>query len=1602
MNPTAIAIVGMAGRFPGARNIREFWRNLHDGVESIRDLSDRELIGAGVTPEELSSPDYVKRASILDDVSLFDASFFGLNPRDASIMDPQHRHFLECAWEALEDAGHPPHGFPGSIGVFAGSGMNSYLIHNLLANRRLLESTGMFQLKQTGNDKDVLTTRVSYQLDLRGPSINVQTACSTSLVAVHLACQSLLNHECDMALAGGVTIEIPHGRGYIYREGEILSRDGRCRAFDATSSGTVFGSGVGLVALRRLDDALEDRDSIRAVILGSAINNDGARKVGYLAPSVDGQAEVIAEALDFAGVSAGDISYVETHGTGTSVGDPIEIRALTQAFRQTSAQAGTCGLGSLKTSIGHLDAAAGVASLIKVVLALEHGQIPASLHFQSLNPHIELKGSPFFINSRLTDWPTTASPRRAGVTSLGIGGTNAHVVLEEAPQVARPVEHRPYQLLTISAKTEEACESGFAQLANHLQEHPELRLSDAAFTTQLGRQAFPYRRVHLVEDNREAVLALGRQSPKQFASGLAPKTAPTVAFMFSGQGAQYANMGREIYRNEPVFRDTLDLCARHLRPSLGIDLCRALYPSEEETGAAAEKLNQTWLTQPALFSIEYALSRWWMSLGIEPAAMVGHSIGEYVAACLAGVFTLEDALAITAFRGQLMYSQPAGSMLAVPLPCAEVALFGSLSLAAVNHPRQCVLSGPDDEIDALEKELEKQSVACRRLYTSHAFHSAMMDPILSAFEERLRSIPMRAPRIPFLSNVSGTWIKAEEATDPAYWARHLRQTVRFSDSLAELLATPNQVLLEVGPGNTLASLARQQSSSTATIFQSLPHPREKDPDLGFALHTLGQIWVAGGGVNWAALHSPDSVRRISLPTYAFDHRSFWIEPDAAQPAALIAAASALKGDTDGWFYRRGWKPAPAAPAAVRATDGWMVFADSLGLGDRIVKTLRESGVNVIRVTAGSAYRRSAKGEFTVRAGVREDYDALVADAVLCGSSPRKIVHLWSVTPETAKTPLDETLEQSFFSPLYLAQSLAGQDIANVEISLVSNRMQQVQEEAVGDPAHAMLLGPARVIPKELPGIVCRSIDVDLAKEQTKECASQIIAEMCSIPENAAVAYRRSERYIETLDRLSLADAPRRDSLERGGVYLITGGLGGLGLTIAEYLAREFGARLILLSRTALPPQEQWEAALTDSRQTETSKQMLRKLIEIQSHAAGLLVAQADVANLQQVRAAVALGRERFGKIDGVLHLAGVIEDAPLLLKSRESACRVLDPKVRGTLVLEEALRGAPLSCFVLFSSISSLFPPAGQVDYAAANAFLDAFALSRGEPVLAIDWGAWQQVGMGARSNSPIRYWTSGWRNRRVKLPTQASSPNSGSGWLPSTGSSLARHWCRGRATWKWRPLPLPAAPSGARSNSKCILPCPASLRWQRIERGTRSALARIRRKRRPGGLSLFGGCAGRRVERILHREHRALCGKTRGSGRPGGDLRALPTPDNPLRRAAPDPPGRILRLRPALALPPAFADRRARGLGRAGTEPGFCRRLFRVPHAPRAAGSGYRLRALPDRRLRVLQRPVPSGVLQADAPLPPASREAIQPHSSPDGEFGAWRSAELRSDAFR
>ena len=896
--PRGIAIIGMDGRFPGARDVETFWQNLKNGVESVSFLTDEDMVHSGIEAELLLHPNYVKARSLLDDVDLFDAEFFGFSPKEAENMDPQQRVFLETAWRALENAGYDGQKYDGAIGVFAGCYLDTYLLANLCSHREFIESllsfkrVGAFQTF-LGNDKDYLTSRVAYKLNLKGPAITVQTACSTSLVAICQACQSLLQGESDMALAGGVTITFPQKKGYLYQEGGMLSPDGHCRAFDANAQGTVFGSGIGIVVLKRLEEALADGDNIYAVIKGSALNNDGSVKVSYTAPSVDGQAEVIALAQGLADVTADTVTYIEAHGTATPLGDPIEIAGLTQAFRQSTDKKGFCAIGSLKSNIGHLDVAAGVAGVIKTTLALKHKLIPPSLHFTQPNPKIDFANSPFYVNTHLTEWKRNGVPRRAGVSSFGVGGTNAHVVLEEAPAAEPSGPSRPSQLLLLSARSSSALDSATGNLAAHLKSNPGLNLADVAFTLQNGRRDFKHRRMLVCQDPADAATALEKLDPKRVFTQSQELRDQRVVFVFPGQGAQAVNMGAELYRTESIFREEIDRCAELLRSDLGLDLRQVLYPALDQAKNAEEQLLQTRLTQPALFAVEYAMAKLWMSWGIKPAAMIGHSVGEYVAGCLAGVFTLEGALRLVAARARLVQEQPRGAMVAVRLAEKDLQLLlgPQLSIAAINSPNLCVVSGPFEAIETFEKQIEQKGIAGRRLKTSHAFHSAMMDPVIAPFTELLKQAQLKSPQVPYVSNVTGRWVTEAEATDPGYWAGHVRQAVRFADGVAEFFKDPHYVLLEVGPGQTLATLARQHPGHPAeqTILASLS--TTTGDEFRSVLATLGKLWMAGVDINWKEFYVHERRQRVPLPAYPFERKRFWVDPPKREPTSPQSVAS---------------------------------------------------------------------------------------------------------------------------------------------------------------------------------------------------------------------------------------------------------------------------------------------------------------------------------------------------------------------------------------------------------------------------------------------------------------------------------------------------------------------------------------------------------------------------------------------------------------------------------------------------------------------------------------------------------------------------------------
>ncbi|WP_394842169.1 amino acid adenylation domain-containing protein [Pendulispora brunnea] len=1291
-----VAIIGMAGRFPGAPDVRAFWRNLCAGVESIATLTDEELLAAGVDPTLVSNPHYVRARAVLDGIDRFDAGFFGFSPREAALLDPQHRLFLECVWEAFEDAGYDPERAGGRVGVYAGSSLSGYLFHRFPEGVRLESAEDMAALLAL--DKDFLTTLVSYRLNLEGPSVAVQTACSTSLVAVHLACRALLGGECDLAVAGGVSITVPQTAGFLYQEGAIGSPDGHCRAFDERAQGTVSGSGAGVVLLKRLDDALANGDSIVAVIKGSAINNDGRKKIGYTAPRVDGQARVIRDAHAAAGITADSVGYVEAHGTGTPLGDPIEIAALTQAFRASTERTGFCAIGSVKTNVGHLDAAAGITGLIKAALAVREGRIPPNLHFAAPNPAIDFERSPFRVATRLLDWEPSG-PRRAGVSAFGLGGTNAHAVLEAPPAVvqAEEAEDRA-ELLVVSARSGNGLAAVSDALAARLEDDATLRLADTAFTLQMGRRAASHRRAIVARSKAEAIAALRADRAASQAQS-AVGEAPPVVFLFSGQGSQSAGMGRELYESVPAFARAIDDCARRLEPILGLDLKRVMFYETEE-------LDRTSLTQPALFVLEHALSQLWASLGIEPEAMIGHSVGEYVAACLAGCLKLDDALGLVAARGRLMEATPAGAMLAIPASEADVQrwLGAEVSLAAVNADGQCVLSGSVSAIEQVEREAAAAGLQSRRLRGERAFHSHLMDGVLDAFRDVVARVSFSEPRVPWISNVTGTWITAAQAQDPNYWVQHLRQPVRFAEGVRALATRPDRIALEIGPGRTLTGLWQRTAAGQA--LASMPF-----------LEAAGNLWVLGAPIDFTALAGTRRGRRVSLPATPFERQRHWLEPRPRKASNAPAPARSLND----WFYAPSWKRAPAA--AVQGVDTgmhWIVLGDDGPLVTRLVATLSTASVRVTRARSGPAFAKTGAHDFVLRPSAVDDYRALAAACATNATAATHIVHAFALG-DASEGALDadaflRAQERGAASVMAAATALGA-----ARLLVLAQGLHDVTGREILHPEHAPLVGLCRTLSLEWPRLHCRLVDLESADDDA--IVQRLLAEARCAEEEPVVALRGAHRWLPTVAPIRIEEAPRGAGLRERGAYLITGGLGGIGLALAETLARTVRARLVLTGR---------------SEPTDEQRQRVHLL---EGMGAEVLVVRADVADVSAMRDVLAQARERFGPLAGLIHAAGIAGGGLLGGLTVESFVGELRAKALGALALEEALleeADAPLDFVLYCSSLTSLSGGVGRAGYAAANAFLDAFAQSLGRrtarKTLSVSLDRWRGIGMAAHA----------------------------------------------------------------------------------------------------------------------------------------------------------------------------------------------------------------------------------------------------------------------------
>jgi len=1357
---TDIAVVGLAGRFPGAPNVDAFWDNLVNGVESIREFSEEELIAAGVSPADYLSDNYVARGTVLDDAYDFEPEFFGVTRSDAEIVAPQIRLFMKTAWEALEIAGYPTEPDGNRIGVFAGCGNPNYLA----AERHVPEAQRLQRL--IGNGADFLATRTAYALGLTGPAIGIQTACSTSLVAVAHAVSAIRSGQCEMAIAGGSSCSWPMGEGYQHGAGLIYSADGHCRTFDSRASGTIFSQASGAILLRPLQDAINAGDTIHAVIKGVGVNNDGARKGGYAAPSIQGQCDVIQAALDDAEISADQIGLVEAHGTATKIGDPIEISGLKQAWQRDTQEKQFCAIGSVKANVGHADAAAGIVGLLKVILSLKNKTIPPLVNYETPNPEIVFEDSPFYVNTEAVEWKSEETTRLAAISSFGMGGTNAHLILAEgqsdtAAKEDNVAEQKPStpQLIPFSARTSESLQElveAWSQ-TNHLQEHP---LSDVAFTLQSGRKHFGRRAFAVVSDREQLAGAITGAISEEVAEDSvkeAGSDSPTlifgnnkaikrkVVFLFTGQGAQYSNMARDLYEREPVFRAAIDQCDAQLT-KVADGLVEWLFSDDP-----ACDVNQTQYAQVALFSVSYAQAKLWQSWGVSPTAMIGHSIGEYAAAAIAGVISLHDALAIVAKRGQLMQSMPTGSMLAVMHHDRDINELlqqsDNLDLAVVNSRSVAVVAGPEDAIDRFAAELEKKDVKSKKLHTSHAFHSSLMEPMLDPFVQAFDGVQLNEAKVPYLSNVSGTWITKEQSTDPNYYAEQIRSTVKFAENLETLMASEEDYLfVELGPGSTLTQISKTQfAGGSHAAVATLPSPKQADADSRqFTWEALGRCWTEGLDVQWDLLQ-PDShcdrrPRRISLPTYCFNEQTYRAEKEYLGSQAAEATGGS-------WYNVPVWKQDHLAghfehlidDDVIESVNRWLVFSDGQTLsGDVMAEVLsgRASSPEVITVLTGERYAKISDGQYTIRPDQFDDYQQLLqdieADTKLAG-----VIHGWTLGESS-----NEFWKQQQTSTVSLAwlSKAIGEVVVDhaVAMNILTQGVADIDPTVKPSPASHCFLGGAAVIQKEYRAISTKVID--LGNSVSAALKQPTLGKLLNSPlHEPLLALDRGNWWKKDYDRVPLpADAA--STIQDESVIVITGGLGGLARNMALQLAGQYqDLKIILLARNVLPSEDQWGQILAEDSGEESSTELQQRITDYRQLKTfcDVSIVRCDVSDEDQFVGAL----KQVGKIDLLLHTAGVLNDGVVATKTWEQLQPVLAAKSYAAHVCCRYIDQSPgsIGAVVFFSSIASDIGLFGQFAYSAANNYLDGLCqqmkhAGTDTQIFSVNWPAFRDVGMAARS----------------------------------------------------------------------------------------------------------------------------------------------------------------------------------------------------------------------------------------------------------------------------
>ena len=1345
-NGLEVAVIGVSCKFPGADTPQKFWENIKSKTESLSFLTEEEIIELNIS--NAHEPNFVNsKGGELEDRYLFDNSFFNYSDLEAEIMDPQTRIMHECVWHGLEDSGYLPERINSPIGIYVGASSDFiWKIYNTLNARSKV--LGDFE-STLYTQRDYLHSRIAYNLNLKGPSILAQTTCSTSLVSIHLASRALLMGECKLAVAGGVRIDHSPKKGYMYEEGMFLSPDGHCRAFDENAKGIVQGEGAGVVVLKRLNDAINDKDNIYCIIKGTAINNDGNRKLGYTTPSLVGEQEVIKAALNFADASPDSISLIEAHGTGTNLGDLVEIEALSKAYNT----ANNCAIGSVKTNIGHLGEAAGIASFIKTAFALKNKMLPPSINFEKENSKIGFQNTPFYVNKDLIEWKSTNTPRRAGISSFGIGGTNSHIILEEYEESNDNIDSsssRDFNIITISAKSDKSLNAYCENLAKYLNENKDIKLEDVAYTLQTGRDIFSNKKMMLVSNVGETVNLLEANNSRKVHTHFTEESNLQIIFMFPGQGNQYLNMGKELYEKEHVFQKEMDRCYRIVSNLTELNIENILYP-ENEKNDEESNINQIDISPIVNFIFEYALAKLLISRGVSPVAFIGHSIGEYVSACLSGVFSLEDAIKIIVVRGRLMKTLSSGVMMSVPLKRNEIQPFlnRDISLAA-DHGESCILSGPHEIMDRVEKKFKEMKLICQRLGISHAGHSNTMTSILDEFQLELESIVFNKPEVPYISTITGDWITHENATSPKYWAKHITGTVEFAKGAKTLTDNEDYIFVEVGAGNSLSTIVSQylKDDKRKPIISTIKFPQQRTyKDTEYLFTSIGKIWMLGGEVNWDKFYGNEKRRKVSLPGYCFEQKEFNIDNKLLNDivehnfnSGNIALTNTNINDVDNWFYIPKWKQ--VVKGNIRfleniENDCYLVFKDNIGIGDFLIAELESNNAKIIIVEKGDSFKQINLNHFLINSESENDISNLFKSLIESKNIPSHIVHLWSITnPGNAKLNikrLNRSLSNGYYSLLAIAKEIGNNNIgSDISLNVITNNMHKVVGNDLLFPEHATIIGLIKIIPKEYKNIRCKNIDISIENNYrvNKLLIKQVLDDIYNDTSNFFISYRNNIKYHQFFDSLTIEDVEDKQlNLRENGVYLITGGLGFVGLSFTEYLVKKANAKVYLTCRRKIPNRENWQDYLLNNELTDPISCKIRKVLEIESFGGSVSIEEVDITDKNKMVDFCNRITKEHGEINGVINCALHTEGAIIHKMTKEVSERVFAPKISGPIILSESINLEKLDFFLLCSSQASII--GNEVSYSSANNFMDAYAhyiSEQGVAATSINWCSWNAI----------------------------------------------------------------------------------------------------------------------------------------------------------------------------------------------------------------------------------------------------------------------------------